>query len=66
MLVTLKSKDWKNIAPHAYYFQPLRTACDKVDEELLHMNKLGFLRARYVMKENADLMKKIIHMVDCD
>lgn len=30
------------------------------------MNRLGFLRARYVMKHNKELMAKIITMIDRD
>ena len=66
MLLTLKSKDWENIHPHKYYFQPLKDAVDKMQIHILDLNRLGFLRSRYVMKENAELMKRVIHSVACD
>ena len=66
MLEVLKTPNWKDIHPFAFYLQPLRDALDDVIAELLRMQKAGFLRSHYILELNTELMDKIITMVKCD
>lgn len=66
MLEVLKTKDWKEIHPFAFYLQPLRDALDDVIKELLRMQKAGPLRNHYILEKNTDLMDKIVTMVKLD
>ena len=66
MLEVLKTPNWKEIHPFAFYLQPLRDALDDVINELLRMRKAGFLRSHYILEKNTDLMEKIVAMVKLD
>jgi hypothetical protein len=62
----LKTKDWQEIVPFHFYFQPLRTTLDDVVKCLLDMNKAGPLRCKYVIELNTELQDKVIAMVKTD
>ena len=52
MLDVLKTDNWENIAPLAFYMTPLSKALDEAIKTLLHMRKLGVLRCKYFIEEN--------------
>jgi hypothetical protein len=55
MLTVLKTENWKDIHPFAFYLQPLEDAVNDVVKELLDMHKAGHLRSKYILQENAEL-----------
>ena len=63
MLTTLKTDNWINIPPLAFYFTPLLTAVTDVRTKLLDMNKEGILKCKYVIEHNEELMAKTVVMV---
>lgn len=65
-LHVLKTEDWRNIPPLAFYFTPLQNAQDDVRKHLHEMRDLGHLRAKYFIEHNEVLQKKIIHMIKMD
>jgi hypothetical protein len=66
MLHVLKTKDWSNIPPLSFYFQPLQDALTDVRTWLLKMNEDGILRCKYIIEDNTELMEKSIHMIQKD
>jgi hypothetical protein len=63
MLHVLKTPDWKDCPPLAFYFTPLSNALREVRECLLKMNEDGILRCKYILEDNEELMQKTIVMV---
>lgn len=66
MLTVLKTPDWQNCPPLAFYFNPLQEALTDVRNLLLKMNEDGILRCKYIIEDNEELMKKVIVMVAKD
>jgi hypothetical protein len=66
MLTILKTENWQNIPPLAFYLTPLNNALTDVRQLLLKMNEDGILRCKYIVEDNAELMEKVIFMVQKD
>lgn len=63
MLTTLKTKNWANIPPIAFYLTPLQNALTDMRKWLMEMNELGILRCKYIVEDNKELGEKVIKMV---
>ena len=66
MLTTLKTEDWENIPPLAFYMTPLSLALDDVIKCLLEMRKDGVLRCKYFLEENKTLQNFVITLIHKD
>jgi len=66
MLHVLKTENWREIPPLAFYFTPLHDAIVDVRSWLIKMNKDGHLLIKYIIEDNTELQEKIIKMVSED
>lgn len=66
MLTTLKTENWANIPPLAFYLTPLQNALTDMRQCLMDMNTAGILRCKYIIEDNTELGEKIIKMVQLD
>ena len=66
MIDILKTERWAEIDPLAFYFKPLLEAITDMRKYMLFMNDEGVLRCKYIIEQNEELQKKIIHMVKMD
>ena len=55
MMNTLKTEEWEDIIPFAFYLHPLKKSIDIARKELLNMDKLGPLRVKYIIEDNTEL-----------
>jgi len=66
MLETLKTDEWEDIIPYAYYLHPLKKLAAKMRKTLLGMDVLGPLRMKYIIENNTELMAEVKAMVKQD
>ena len=54
---------WEQCVPFRYIVTPLDNAITKVRNDLLDMDKKGNLFTKYIVEDNVDLKKDVIHMI---
>ena len=63
MLTTLKTPEWQQSPPLAFYLTPLKDAVRDCRDCLLKMDKEGPLHCRYIIEDNTELQDKTILMI---
>ena len=54
MMNTLKTENWRDIIPFAFYLEPLLKKINEMRKTLLNMHKLGPLRIKYIIEDNEE------------
>ena len=50
----MKTDNWQQIIPFEFYLTPLHKAITDMRKTLLNMHKLGDLRIKYIIEDNAE------------